>query len=99
MIFLRIRLILLTFFLFSLLPSKVNSQTVDKILTDLITRNAADYWLDGEDGNWKVSLSQYQAWIGLISLQEAGDGRTVAHSGWRGDQFYWIYLPGLIIGS
>ena len=83
--FLRISLV---FFLLSCLPLKVNSQTIDRILVDLITRNAEDYWLGSEKGNWKISLSQYQAWIGLISLREAGNGRTVAHSGSPGDQFW-----------
>jgi len=78
----------LVFLLANLLSSKTNSQTIDERLANLITQNANGYW----EENWKVSLSQYQAWIGLISLREAGKGRSVAHSGRSGDQFYHLEL-------
>jgi hypothetical protein len=77
-------LILFTSFIFSLIPIKSNSQTIDRIQAYLIERIANQYF----SNDWQISLSQYQAWIGLISLREAGSGRASAHSGWAGDQFY-----------
>ncbi|MDD2297752.1 MAG: PEGA domain-containing protein, partial [Sphaerochaetaceae bacterium] len=63
---------------------------LDTDLVDLINKHAPNYYND----SWNISLSQYKAWIALISLREAGYGRYVAHSQWgggyEGDRFNHI---------
>jgi hypothetical protein len=49
---------------------------IDRELFLLINTRAPDYY----NSNWKISLSQYKAWIALITLREAGYGRYGAHS-------------------
>ena len=60
---------------------------LDHALVSLIEQHAPDYYNAG----WNISLSQFQAWIALISLREAGFGRYTAHSqyggGYDGDRF------------
>jgi hypothetical protein len=60
---------------------------IDETLADMIDNYAPDYYQDF----WNVSLSQYKAWIALITLREAGIGRYAAHSqygdGFDGDRF------------
>ncbi len=52
------------------------SFAVDDKLVSLINQFAANF----HDKNWKVSLSQFKAWIALITLQEVGRLGYAAHS-------------------
>lgn len=56
---------------------------IDQKLVGMINKHARDYY----HKDWKVSLSQYKAWIALITLREAGYGRYTAHSQSKLDSF------------
>lgn len=63
---------------------------IDNNLVDMINENAQSYYHEF----WDISISQYKAWIALITLREAGIGRYAAHSqyggGYEGDRFNHI---------
>lgn len=72
---------------FTVINPSSPSWGLDQNLVSLINTHAPNYYNE----NWEISLSQYKAWIALISLREAGYGRYVAHSqyggGYDGDRF------------
>jgi hypothetical protein len=79
-------------FEFVVISSVPTGWGLDQSLVDLINTYAPDYY----NNNWGITLSQYKAWIALISLREAGKGRYVAHSQWgggsEGDRFNHINM-------
>lgn len=72
--FLAVYLIVFTFSI--LFHPNVFAQSVDRALADMIQIFAPYYY----NPEWGISLTQYEAWIALITLQEAGNFRYRAHS-------------------
>ena len=70
----------------SLVEVSYATPKMDRELAEMIDQEAVDYF---NWDSWGISLSQYKAWIALITLQEASNLRYHAHSSSLGlDKFY-----------